>query len=789
MLTSTKAIIVGSTAILFGLLATHHRAAQPSSAAPAHQSVSPGLARQCTLSELGRIPLLFEPNQGQAAPRFDFVAHGQGYNMALSPTRVDFRWNTIRRDVREPKGLAAHDRGGSVAAGGGLALELVGANSKSRPVVSDAAPGVVNYLIGRDPAHWQIGLTPVSHVAYPGIYPGIDLVYYGRQQSLEYDFVVAPRANPRAIRLSFGGANSVAVDRTGDLVITGAQGTARWHAPLVYQQRGSTRTAVSGRYVIRGAHHAGFEVARYDRTRPLIIDPVLSYSSYLGGSSTDAGTSIAVYTDSGNGHTYACVTGSTNSLNFPTANAISGADHPDPSGNPTTDAFVSKFDLSQSGSASLVYSTYLGGGGLDEGRGIAVDSLGRAYVTGDTYPYQDPVTGQFVNNFPADNSPNGGMSPNPQWSDAFVVVLSPSGSTLLFRKFLGGSRADVGEGITVDGSGNIYVTGYTDSFPNLTGYGYGYGGGSGISHVAFPTTASAYQTALADSPYSDQNPNTDAFVTRYGNSGSMQTPNWGGAGNGNITYSTLFGVHGADFGYSIAADSSGNAYIAGQSNQQGFAAKFNTGGSGTTSLLYSMTFSGYQTSCNGIAIDSSGCAYIAGTTGGGFPVTSGAFQTGRNSGDTSSAGTDAFAAKINAGGSALVYGTYLGGNGSEGGQGIAVDGSGNAVVTGYTDSLNFPMGGHLPYPLTANALQTSNGGGRDMFVTKLNPAGSGLLFSTYLGGSGDDIGSGVAVDTAGSLYVTGSTGSSNYPTTSSGFQTTNRGGSSDGFVTKIALSP
>jgi len=567
--------------------------------------------------------------------------------------------------------------------------------------------------------------------SYRDLYPGIDLTYYGREGQLEYDFVVRPGADLRRILVGFSGAEKLEVDAQGDLLLRTGPDVIRQRKPIAYQEVNGTRREIPVSYVLKGAHRVAFKVAAHDSGRPLIIDPALFYSTYLGGSIRDGGQGIAV--DSA-GNAY--VTGLSNSPDFPTA---TGAFQGTLAGS--FDAFVTK--INPVGSAPLVYSTYLGGSGDDYGLGIAVDAAGNASLTGFTNSPNFPTTPAAIQSAP------GGSA------DAFVTKLNSSGSALIYSTYLGGSGYDVGQGIALDSLGSAYVTGVTSS-------------------ADFPTSVAAFQIALAGS--------FDAFVTKLNLAGSAP-----------LVYSTYLGGDSDDRGYAVAVDSSGSAYVTGyttstnypttpgafQTTYAGgadvFVAKLNPAGS--TPLLYSTYLGGTgQDIGQAIAVNASGNAFVTGKTSGSFPTTASAFQSTFGGG-----GSDVFATRLNPSGSApLVYSTYLGGSGDDAGYGIALDGSDDAYLTGYTNSPNFPT--------TAGVFQTTFGGGRfDGFVTKLNPAGSApLVYSTYLGGSGEDAAQGIAVDALLNAYVTGFTGSTNFPTTSGAFQTTLHGSVFNAFVTKIA---
>ncbi len=688
----------------------------------------------------GKLPLQFEANRGQTHKDVRFLSRGAGYSLFLTVDEAVLVLSKPSADAKRDA-RSTQVQGKSVA----LRMSLVGAASKPQVTGLEELPGKANYFIGKDRSKWRTNVPTYAKVRYENVYPGIDLVYYGNQRQLEYDFVVAPGADPKKIVLGFKGADRLEIDAQGELVLHAAGADLRQHKPIIYQQVDGVRRDIAGGYVRKGANRVGFQVAAYDTTRPLVIDPiVLSYSTYLGGSGVDSGGGIAVDAD---GNAY--VAGRTGSPNFPT---VAGAFQP--TGGSTTDAFVAK--LNPAGSA-LVYSTYLGGSGFDSGAGIVVDAAGNAYVTGSTASTDFPTTaGAFQTAF-AGSGPFG-------FGDAFVTKLDPTGSALVYSTYLGGSGDDLGSGIAVDAAGNAYV--------------------AGGASTNFPTTAGAFQTTFA----STSAINLDVFVTKLNPTGSAPV------------YSTYIGGSGGDSGTGIAVDSAGNAYVTGGTNSANFpttAGAFQTtfvnafdtdtdafvtklDSTGST-LVYSTYLGGSSTESGaGIAVDASGSAYVTGRTESfDFPTTPGAFQPA-----AANSLSDAFVTKFDPAGSALVYSTRLSGSANDVGSGIAVDAAGNAWVTGATFSDDFPT--------TPGAFQFTHVGGWDVFVTKVNPAGSALVYSTYLGGSGpvpqhgdgSDEGYGIALDTAGNAYVTGTTISSNFPTTPGAFQPA-LAGSRDAFVAKF----
>jgi hypothetical protein len=606
-------------------------------------------------------------------------------------------------------------------------MQLLGGNPAAQASGVDRLPGVVNYFIGNDPSKWRTHISTFAQVEYQNVYPGVGLVYYGNQQQLEYDFQVAPGADPGQIRMGFAGAQSVSLDAGGDLLVQVGAQVLRQHQPVVYQEVAGERRDVAAGFVVQGLQVA-FALGSYDPSKPLVIDPVLTYSTYIGGRGGDLGNAIAV-----DAADEAFITGTTGSPDFPTTSPL----QPNLSGG--SNAFVAK--LAADGSA-LLYSTYLGGRGGESGNGIAVDAAGDGFVTGFTRSRDFPTVNPL-------QSANGGSQ------NAFVAKLAPDGSTLVYSTYLGGSgnsfSGDVGNAIALDGAGDAFVTGTTGS-------------------SNFPT-ANPLQSSIGGFGAS-----TNAFVAELTPEGSA------------LVYSTYLGGSGSDEGHGIAVDAEGDAVVTGFTGSpdfptvkplqpnlgslfaiNAFVAKLTPFGS---ALVYSTYLGGsHVDTALSIAVDAAGDAFVTGSTGSDNFPTSNALQA------TFRADTrNAFVAELTPDGSALVYSTYLGGKSDDNGVGIAVDAAGDAFVTGYTGSLDFP---------TVNALQTSHGGGQwDVFVAELTPGGSALVFSTYLGGSSNDLAQGIAVDTAGNAFVIGQTASSNFPTVNA-LQPAYGGGTTDAFVLKI----
>jgi len=687
----------------------------------------------------GNLPLRFEPNQGQTDNRVKFLSRDFEHALFLTPTEAVL---VLRKPEGDSRVSSASRIPSPWLPGAVLRMKLRGANQKASATGMEALPGTSNYFLGDDPAKWRSNIPTYREVRFSGVYPGVDLVYYGNERELEYDFVITPGGDPNKIKMGIQGAN-LAIDAEGNAVLLSNDRTMRLLRPRVYQEFRGQRKEVSAVYVLKG-HDLRIAVGPYDHAQTLTIDPVLGYSTYLGGSGGDSGGGIAV--DS-SGNTY--IVGSTSSTDFPTNSAFQSM-----LGGPGTfNVFITK--LNAAGSA-LIYSTYLGGNGGngtfgDNGASIAVDSSGNAYFTGTVSSTNFPTFPKTGSPLPFQPAFGGGQV------DAFVAELNSSGNALVYSTYLGGSGNDSGTSIAVDSFGDAYVTGSTTS-------------------INFPVASPLQATLGTTSP-------EDAFVAKVNPTGSA------------LVYSTYLGGNdNSTFGGSIAVDSSGNAYVAGSTiatnfpvtagalqttyggaPEDAFVAKLNAAGS---ALVYSTYLGGSGDDfLGGLAVDSSGNAYVTGATNStNFPTTPGAEQT------TFGGGTyNVFVSKLNPAGNALVYSTYLGGSGNDQALGIALDFSGNAYVTGLTSSTNFPV---------SNAIQSVYAGGAyDVFVTELGPAGTALIYSTYLGGSGDDEASGIAVDASGDAYVTGFTNSANFPVNGA-FQGTNKVPNSGytAFVTKIATN-
>ena len=779
--------------------------------------------------QYAKLPLSFEGDPGRASANAAFLAHGNGYELYLTGGAAVLMWCPVVQGPTERAARLFAGRLRSPATCEAIRMQLEGTTVTAAPAGEEPLPGTVNYFIGNDRAHWRTGIPTFARVRYQGAYPGIDLVYYGNQRQLEYDFVAAPGSDPRAIQLRFDAATRVRRSTTGDLVLSTSKRTVTFRKPAIYQVLDGRRVSIAGGFARVGKHTVRFRLGRYDHTKPLVIDPVLEYSTFLSGSG-DAneallGTSANAIAVDGEGNAY--VTGSTLSTNFPVTTGAFQAT--DPGASPTI--FVSK--LNAAGTA-LIYSTYLGGNADDNASAIAVDADGDAYIAGQTASQNFPVTAGALQ---TTNNATAGAK-----ITAIVTELNPTGTDLIYSTYLGGSTWDGATAITVDAAGEAYVAGQTSStdFP--------------VTQGAIQTTNNAAAAHTANAFVAKINPGGTALIysTYLGGSGGPET-SFGGCRSAVAATNDVLGAplgYSEDGAFAIAVDAAGDAYVAGQAistnfpvtqgafqtqndaaaNQtdNAFVAKLNPAGS---ALIYSTYLGGSGLSKCGsdttlspagdtafaLSIDGSGDAYVAGIAfSSNFPVTQGAFQaTNRFSytiGSEAYPGPTAFVTKLNPSGSSLVYSTYLGGSGgfidetpdfeAYGGDeasGLAIDGNGDAYVTGATASLNFPVttGAYQ----TANASATSSGGALyNAFVTVLNPAGSALLYSTYLGGNGTnpnvesseqaveygDASSALALDGSGSVYIAGTAESATFPVTSGAFQTTIPAFTS-AFIAKLAL--
>lgn len=697
---------------------------------------------------MARLPLSFVAASGPAEAPGQYQARGSGYAISLTATETELRLQPVRRDQGDGHSSGASGANGAASPGASVRMKLGGGNPAARITGIDELPGQVNRFIGNDPQHWRTGARTYARVRVDNVWPGVDVIYYGQQRQLEYDFVVAPGTDPQVIALDFTGADKIETDAQGNLVLHAADAELRQHKPVIWQEVNGEQQHISGHYVQTGDHQFGFAVDSYDATRPLVIDPVVSYATYLGGTGEELG--IAVAADAA-GNTY--VTGVTSSGDFP--GAATGTF------KPPLDVFVTK--LNATGTA-LVYTTYLGGtGSADVGSGIAVDAAGNAYITGTTnsadFPTRNPLQATLRGA-----------------ADAFITKLSSTGA-LVYSTYYGGSGAEAGYGIAVDAGGNVYVTGGTSSTDltpihsvqsalngqsdafilklNAAGTAPVYAtylGGSepelGLA-IAVDAASSAYVTGItSSSDFPTRNPvqpafgggSQDSFVTKLSPDGAL-------------VYSTYLG------------------------------------GSGTeNTALSSLPIPG----C-GIAVDTAGNAYVASdTTSTDFPVANALYRG-------LSGNSDGYVTKLNASGTAFSFSTYLGDRFDDGCLGIAVDGAGRAWVTGGSTielkalpppefAALLPLPGHENSGESrADSPATPEATKGHAFITQFNQTGSALLYNTSLSGNGNDYGTGIAVDAAGNAHVIGRTFSSNFLSSFS-FLTPVQGslrGPSDMFIARV----
>ncbi|HYP12455.1 MAG TPA: SBBP repeat-containing protein, partial [Bryobacteraceae bacterium] len=594
----------------------------------------------------GKLPLHFEENKGQADPSVRYLSRGSGYALLLGPQQATL--SLVRNSGRAV-----------------VRLNFVGSSGASSVRAEGALPGSSNYFIGSDPSRWIHGSKHFGKVVYDSLYPGVNAVFYGNQKQLEYDLVVAPGADPKQIRLSFEGADALKVNANGDLVLSTAVGELIQKAPLVYQEIGKKRRTVRSHYVLEDGR-VTFALAKYDVRRPLVIDPVLLYSSYLGGSGEDEVRGIALDTNRA-----AVLVGRTASNDFGIL----------PNGllRGTTDAFLIKLGVNGN---TVINATYFGGAQDDAANAVALDAQGNVLVVGSTTsgtdPNKFPVTNTFQNQI-------GGAQ------DGFFIKFNAGTNAIAHATFIGGFGTDDARGVAVAPDGTAHVVGSTNSF-NLGPFG-------------------AFQAVFGQGE-------SDGFYFRFSPEGFRLS-------------SSYLGGESADAANAVAVDSAGAAYITGE----------------TRSVSFPLTAGVFQNRVNGCTASAFNCSQFS----------------------------DAFITKVAPGGAALTYSTYLGGDKNERGTDIAVDATFNAYVTGETDSANLPILG---------AFQAGYAGATDSFITKFNPTGTNRIYLSYYGGSGDDRARSIAVDPTGAAVVVGATSSTDLPLTNF-FQPAN-GGGVDAFVTVVS---
>jgi Beta-propeller repeat len=735
------------------MFAVNRKQSRSKASTEANPEVASAAARAQMQAAYAALPLAFEQNLGQTDERVKYMARTRGYTLFLTQNEAVFSLqngaDSSDRSVRG-KSIATRaaaqntfreNKDGQDVKTAVVDMQLIGANPPAKIAGGDELPGKSNYFIGKDPKRWHSNVPQFARVSYEEVYPGVNLAFHGAQQQLEFDFVVAANAGATPISFRLRGAKNIRTDGTGDLVISSVAGDVRFHKPVAYQQVNGRRQAVDASFALTANNTVGFQVGNYDHSRELVIDPSVEYATYLGGTSNDAAEAIAIDSKGD-----AFVTGQTASANFPgfsSTNKLTG----------TMNAFVT--EMNPTGS-NFIYSTYVGGSASDGGYGIALDKSGDAFVVGATDSADFPVTsGAYQASLPSGAT------------NAFIVELNGTGA-VTYGTFFGGSQSDTALGIAFDQATGVYAV------------------AGQASSADFPTK-NALQASLATGSTSN------GFVSLWNSSGNT------------LTFSTYLGAATGDIVNAVALDSSDNVYVTGKTSgptfptttgafqttcgtgslcngglSDAFVTVYNSAGS---KYVYSTFLGGSNIDIgSAIAVDSTG-AYVIGVTESNtdFPVVAGGFQTTYGGG-----ANDAFVSKLNPTGSKLLYSSYLGGSLAETGAGIAVDAAGNAYVTGQTTSAATPAPG---FPLV-NATQTTIGGGYDAFVTEINPAGTALLFSTYLGGALDEDDGGnygaIAVDSVGAnTYVAGNTLSTNFPATASVYQTAS-GGGTDAFIAKYS---
>ena len=694
-----------------------------------------------SIERYGKIPLNFEINQGQANSSTRFISRGVGYSLLLEDRDAVLILSN-KQASGAARGASAPKNKENVATDV-IRMQLAGSKTTAHPVGSEKLDGTVNYFRGTSPTQWQTAIPTYGKVGYSNVYPGIDLVYYGNQRHLEFDFEVSPNGRTESIQLRFAGTKKLSLDREGSLTIVGSNGKVSFHKPIIYQIDSNGKHFIEGGFVLSAADTVSFRVGNYDRTKSLVIDPILSYSTYLGS----FGTGYAITTDA-SGNAY--ITGSAG-LDFPNT---PGA--PEQIGTPKGDGLVSAFvaKLNSSGTA-LIYSTYLSGTGNDFGKAIAVDKEGNAYIAGSTNSTDFPTTQD------AFQTQNKAIP----YATSFITKLNSTGTAIIYSTYLGGSH--------IKNSGQFTVPGTLDTPVSIGVNEEEEAFIAGLSGATdFPTTAGCYQNV-------NNAKATSTFLTRFNASGTA------------LVYSTYLGGSGTEEPTGAFLDTAGDLYVAGATSSsdfptttnallktspsggfgwKGFVTKMNPAG---TELVYSTYF---YDAITAMTVDPSGEAYVGGSTiFNSIPTTSGAFQP-----SVKPLSQNVFIAKLNSSASNLVYSTYLGGSKNDAGgtgedyvQSITLDPSNNAILAGTTDSTDFPT---TPGALSAQNTSWIESLGYGAYIAKFNGTGTALLYSTYFGGSGDpsfnqgdDITS-IVSDASGNIYATGVTSSTDFPVTADVFQ-------------------
>jgi Bacterial Ig-like domain (group 3)/Abnormal spindle-like microcephaly-assoc'd, ASPM-SPD-2-Hydin len=702
------------------------------------------------LRKFAQVPLSFEPNRGQFDPRVKFVARGADYGLFLSGGEATIvHHGTIHLGDGDVSSMMATLGNSEVRTLSATQLTWLGANSKAEPQGMDRQASESNYFIGRDPRKWRRHVRHYDRVQLTGLYRGIDLVYHGSQKQVEFDYVVAPHVSPTAIRVGISGPSIVGLEATGQLSISSSGDKMLLLPPTAYQEKNGRRERVEAHYVLSDSHQFGFQLGKYDASRPVVIDPVLQYAASFGPNVNDTIATDVALDASGNVY----ITGTTCETNYPTTtNALQ------PTGgsnlaNFCNDVIVTKLDSSVS---RLIYSTYIGGQtGVDFAVRMLIDSAGAATVVGTTGSTDFPTTAGVYQSSAkggsCDYGPN--VSPNIPCTDAFLLKLSADGSSLEYSTYFGGERAEFGIALAQDSAGNSYVAGATDS-------------------TALPLAGSPFQGTYGGGGNCQGNtaPCFDGFIAKFNPTGTQ------------LLASTYLGGNKDDMVAAVALDAAGDVYVTGVADSTNFpttAGSIQTVHAGTSqgdaflskldgnlhTLQYSTFLGGTADDIAfAVRVDGSGAAYLTGSTlSSDFPTTAGAYQTKYKGPDPSTAFCisgldtgilvqptcgDVFISKIDPSkpsGSQLIFSTFLGGSGNDFAYNLELDSQNNVWVVGDTNSVDFPY--------TSDAYFATQRG--PMFLSEIKNDGSQLIFSTGLTASGSGLALGIDIDLSDNVYVTG----------------------------------
>jgi hypothetical protein len=751
------------------------------------------IAAQPSIS-LSGLPLFFEPQEPLMGEASSFLARGKNYHFALTATGAEIVLSKAESEQNDTLSHPSRPAYAGHHASRGMQMQILGANPYASIRGDGLLSGKLNYLIGNDPSQWRTELPVFSKVQVDEVYPGVNLVYYGNQNQLEYDFVIAPHTRPESIALHFDGADKIEINKDGELVLSLGSDEIRFHRPVIYQEVRGARQSISGGYQFEDARTVTFSVGQYDSNLPLIIDPVLAYSGYFGGNLGDVALGVKV--DS-SGFIY--IAGETLSRKWPLP--LVGPDTNFNGGRFIGDAFVAKISNDPL-NPSLIYFTYIGGSEDDGALDLALDSSGNPYITGFTDSTNFPTVNAAFPKIRGFRDPTFHTYP----TDAFVAELSPVDGTLIFSTYLGGGSADVGGAITVDSNRNVYVAGYTYStdFPM----------NSGVFTNIQPTTLVGFTNAMGSN---------DVFVVKIAPDGQ------------GLKYATLFGGAGLDEAEGIAADDSDHVYVCGYTGStnfytttncllgtnglarqingvtnaaktyrgvrhipfDAFLARFDTTLSGTNSVEYCTLFGGkFNDAAFRMVLYSNTDVIMTGNSRSPDFPTNNLPDPLRS--HANAANSDAFLVRFSFAANNVVtnppgiyYSMLFGGSSEDIGWNVALDPLlGNVYVVGITSSGDF-AGTNGVTTNGAPFLRTNHIAFRDVFVTAFSTNAATVLYSVQIGGNNEDLGYGIAVDSEGSAFVVGRTVSANFPsvTNNSTLFHSRRNGTNDAFIAKILLDP